>query len=60
MDHMQNHIAVYEAPSAIVVELKTEGLICDSPFMTVFLTDPYSEVNFGRQNYGSATIDTWD
>ena len=61
MRRMRNLTTVYEAPLASVVEIKTEGLICSSPNMTIFLTDPYpTEVNFGRDSYGSATTDTWD
>ena len=52
----------YESPSARVVEIKTEGLICSSPLMTIFLldADPATEISFGRDTYGSATTDTWD
>ena len=59
---MQNHTPVYEAPSAAVVEIKTEGLVCESSLMTMFLLDSPAdtEVNFGRDNYGSATTNTWD
>lgn len=59
---MQNHTPVYEAPSAIVVELGTEGLICESSLMTMFLLDSPAdtEVNFGRDSYGSAATDTWN
>ena len=58
---MRNLTTVYEAPLASVVEIKTEGLICSSPNMTIFLTDPYdAEVNFGRQGYGSASSQNWD
>ena len=61
MDHMQNRTTFYEAPSATVVKLGTEGLICSSPFMTIFLTDPYAaEVNFGRNSYDSAPSQNWD
>lgn len=62
MHHMQNRTTVYLAPSATVVEIKTEGLICQSPLMVMFLLDsaPATEINFDRENYGSATTDTWD
>ena len=56
-------VRFYEAPSATVVEIKTEGLICNSPLTTIFLTDsvsPATEINFGREGYGSATTDTWE
>ena len=52
----------YESPSASVVEIKTEGLICSSPLMTIFISEiePASEISFGRDTYGSATTDTWE
>ena len=59
---MQYHTPVYEAPSVSVVELGTEGLICESSLMTMFLLESPAdtEVNFGRDSYGSATTNTWD
>ena len=59
---MQNHTPVYEEPSALVVELGTEGLVCESSLMTMFLLDaePAAQVNFGRDSYGSAVTDTWN
>lgn len=52
----------YEAPSTTVVELKSEGLICNSQVMTMFLLteDPATEVGFGRVDYGSAPIESWE
>ncbi|MBR5703929.1 MAG: hypothetical protein IKX45_06750 [Bacteroidales bacterium] len=52
----------YEAPSTTVVELKSEGLICNSQVMTMFLLteDPATEVSFDRGDYGSASIESWE
>ena len=39
---------VYEAPSAMVFEVKIEGVICESG------------VNGSRNGYGTAIEDSWD
>ena len=56
------HRELYETPKAEAVVIETEGVICDSPVLTMFLlnTIPSSEVDFGRETYGSATSETWN
>ncbi|MBO4635482.1 MAG: hypothetical protein J5669_08955 [Bacteroidales bacterium] len=52
----------YETPMTKALEIMADGLICTSTLMTIILLDssPASEVDFGRQSYGSATTDAWE
>ena len=53
---------VYVAPKAAALHLAPEGLVCESTSMVVFLLDgaPGTEINYGRESYGSAEVETWN
>lgn len=56
---MSGHKQEYTPPRTLVVELDAEKVICQSPKLVWFLTDPsgniFSEgVEWGRGSYGSA------
>ena len=51
----------YNAPEALVVEIKTQRVICVSVMMYYFVLDGSSaEVDFSREGYGEASIADWN
>lgn len=51
----------YETPAATVVEMKTEGIVCNSVSLYVILgNDPVSgPSDYGVPDYGDAGSDIW-
>lgn len=55
------HRELYETPKAEAVVIETEGVICDSPVLTMFLLSATpSEVSFDRDGYDSAASESWN
>ena len=52
----------YETPVSTVLEVKANSVICTSPLsvMAILSGDPGTEVEWGRETYGTAVTDTWE
>ena len=58
----QREKKAYEAPETAATKLTPEGMVCLSTNMVFFITDDPSgtEINYGRQSYGSAEVESWN